>query len=157
MLTKDKEVTQSGKSLMVNRVADVLEVLKKGTCFYQFLSQNEINKDLQYALIVMCRARQGAVSELNPFLYAQQKQPESGEHVAALLSATYQELVGNKNICQGAAFLPLLLELEEKTLEVIDQAIQVKHPQLCRQYLQRVRVSMQSCYDAFKLINKLTD
>ncbi|MGS2719044.1 hypothetical protein [Paraglaciecola aestuariivivens] len=143
----------STQNPLINRVSDVIEVLSAGADFYQFAIQNMPDEDQRRALLVMYRARKAAINELKPFIQAQSKQPLKGEHIAALLIATYQEVVGQNKICQGESFWPLLIELESKTLNVIDLAINLPQPYVCKQYLQRVRVSMQSCYDAFKRIN----
>lgn len=138
--------------LQRNKVAEVIKVLRAGKAFYQHLISQVNDHDIQQIISKMIKEHDVAINELETFVMPHSQDTEEGETLAVTIVNTYAQLIEVITFESMHVFVDLLEELENKTLRVIDGAISIAQPQIYKQYLQRVRVSVQECHDQIKLL-----
>lgn len=136
----------------VNKVAEVIKVLKAGKTFYLHLMGQVNERDIQQVIGKMIKEHEIAIQDLQSFVMPTSSELEESESIARTIVKTYAQLVEVITFESMHVFVDQLEELENKTLRVIDEAIVMPQPQIYKQYLQRVRVSIQECHDQIKLL-----
>lgn len=137
--------------LQGNKVAEVIKVLNAGKAFYQHIISQMIDQDIKLVVGKMIKEHELAIHELQTFVMPTSHEIPKDHSLALSIVDTYAQLMEVISFERLHVFVDLLEELENKTLKLIDQAIGLPQPQIYKQYLQRVRVSVQECHDQIRL------
>lgn len=137
--------------LQGNKVAEVIQVLRAGKDFYQHLNRQVNDHDIQQVISNMIKQHDLAIHDLQSFIVPKPNASER-ESLAKIIVNIYGQLIEVISFERLHVFVDQLEELENKTIRLIDAAITMPQPQIYKQYLQRVRVSIQECHDQIKLL-----
>lgn len=137
--------------LQGNKVAEVIQVLTAGRDFYQHLNSQVKDHDIQQVISNMIKQHDLAIDDLQSFIVPKPHASEC-ESLAKIIINIYRHLIEVISFDRLHVFVDQLEELENKTIRLIDAAITMPQPQIYKQYLQRVRVSIQECHDQIKLL-----
>jgi uncharacterized protein (TIGR02284 family) len=146
----------SNKVRQVKKVADVIKVLHAGVEFYSDAIQEIKNRNVKLFFVKMIGEREVAIEELQAFAIAEQGEKEQGESVAVNVRNMYTKLVGIISFDKDHTYISQLEEVEDKTLEVIDEALKEEQPEVCAEKLRNIRAAMQTCHDEMKALQEAT-
>ncbi|GAA6183384.1 MULTISPECIES: PA2169 family four-helix-bundle protein [Aliiglaciecola] len=146
----------SNEVKQVNKVADVIEVLKAGADFYEESIDKATHESVKQVFARMMFEKKAAIEALQPFAIAEQGEKETGESIAVNVRNMYTKLVGFLSFDKEHTYISQLEEVEDKTLEVIDEALAEKQPDTCTLALREIRGTMQACHDEMKALQELT-
>ncbi|GAC15713.1 PA2169 family four-helix-bundle protein [Aliiglaciecola lipolytica] len=140
----------------VNKVTDVIAVLRAGADFYEESISEAEHESVKQIFAKMMFEKKAAVEALQPFAIAEQGKKETGESIAVNVRNMYTKLAGMLSFDKEHTYVSQLEEVEDKTLEVIDEALEEDQPEVCARALNEIRSTMQACHDQMKALQELT-
>lgn len=138
----------------VDKVSDIVKVLKGGIEFYKDGVQNVTSQSTQAMFKRMLEEKQEAVSALNPYL------PEADGSTDSDWALHLHDEYGILRKCMDSSdnrkCLEQLKELENDVLHVVDVALEKELPQHYASELRRIRSRMQQCHDEIHCLQNAT-
>lgn len=141
----------------VEHVSDVIKVLNSGIDFYE-KAQDEINDPrVKTVFSKMIDARHRAVTRLQPYAIAEQSEKESGSDFSVQARKVYTQVLASIKSDERATYVTQLEEVEDKTLEELEAALDKDQPSLCRSALTETYAQMKNCHDQMLALQKATE
>ncbi|MGQ8367001.1 PA2169 family four-helix-bundle protein [Glaciecola sp. 1036] len=137
-------------------IAEIIKVMQGGIDFYQE-AQKEVDTDyVQSAFQRMIREKKKAIEDLQPFAINEQGEPEDDSHWMVDLRKHYTKLIGTFSSEEEHTYVKQLEEVEDKVLEVLDDALGKTQPTECMEVLRRIRAAAQQLHDEMKALQQAT-
>lgn len=147
----------SNEVRQVEKVSDVIKVLRAGVDFYQDAKDDVNESRIESFFDKMVTQKQEAIEALQAFAIAEQGEKESGQSVAVNMRKLYTDIATMISSNKTHTVVSQLEEVEDRILEVIDDALEEKQPDACERELRKVRAAMQQNHDEMKALQEATD
>ncbi len=146
----------SNQNKHVEKVTDVIQVMKSGIEFYKDALKEVKSEAIKGAFSKMIMNKESAVELLQPLAVAEQGEREDGGSVAVGSRKLYTKFVSMLSSDEDHTYVKQLEEVEDKVLEVLDDALSEDQPEHALATLRKVRVSAQQMHDEMKTLQKVT-
>ncbi|WP_343034729.1 PA2169 family four-helix-bundle protein [Alteromonas ponticola] len=134
----------------MKKISALIKVLNGGIEFYQEGVEKIKEANLKALFGQMIEEKQEAVASLQGFAVAEQGHTETQNDFGVEIRSMYTKLLGNFTSDMAHTYIEQLEEVEDKVLQSIDDALEVKQPTRCATELRRIRTRMQQCHDQMK-------
>lgn len=151
-----EDLTMTNQSVKVDKVTDVIKVLRAGVDFYGEASKAISDLEVKRFFTQMIETRQMAVNELQPFAVLEKGEIETGESIAVNIRKAYTKIKATMTSDTDHTYIDQLEEVEDKTLASLDDAIKASEGFDCHNALLKVRLVMQKCHDDMKALQIAT-
>jgi len=138
----------------VEKVTDVIKVLNGGIEFYKDGMKKVTSGNIREMFNRMIDEKQQAVLALETF--AEQGSKDSHSSWSVEVRSMYTKILSILTSDKNHAYVSQLEEIEDKVLEVIDEALDANQPTVCATELRRIRTRMQQCHDEMKSLQAAT-
>ena len=139
----------------IEKVADIIKVLNGGIKFYE----EALNKvDAQSIKVVFGRMivqKRSAVAKLQPYAIAETGEVEKDSSMAVDVRKTYTKLLSAVSSDSDHTYVSQLEEVEDKTLEVIREALE-EQPVAVKQVLLGVLSDAKLAHGEMRSLEKMT-
>ncbi|KXI27876.1 ferritin-like domain-containing protein [Paraglaciecola hydrolytica] len=140
----------------IEKVADIIKVLNGGIKFYE----EALNKvDAQSIKVVFGRMivqKRSAVAKLQPYAIAETGEVEKDSSMAVDVRKTYTKLLSAVSSDSDHTYVSQLEEVEDKTLEVIREALEEEQPVAVKQVLLGVLSDAKLAHGEMRSLEKMT-
>lgn len=140
----------------VEQVADIIKVLKGGIDFYEDARRKVQSHGIKTVFGRMVQSKRDAIEKLQPFAIAEQGEKETGTSFAVDARKMYTKLLSAISSDSDHTFVDQLEEVEDKTLEVIKDALEEDQPTACNQALLDVLADAQYTHSQMKTLQETT-
>lgn len=140
----------------VEKVTSIIKVLNGGIEFYSDAIKKVHSPEVKNVFNAMIREKQAAVNKLQPFAIAEQGEYENDNSLAVDTRNIYTRLISSFSSDSDHTFVSQLEEVEDKTLEVITDALDEDQPGDCLLVLNAVLADMQQCHNQMRSLQKIT-
>ena len=135
-------------------MSEVIKVLNGGIEFYQDNIDKVSSGSTKAMFNRTIEEKQQVVIELQSFAIEQQGEPDNHSSIAIDIRNMYAKLVNSVGTDKENAYICQLEKVEEKVLEVFDEALSEEQPAECASELRRFRTRMQQCHDEIKSLHQ---
>ncbi|UJF20507.1 PA2169 family four-helix-bundle protein [Shewanella sp. OMA3-2] len=139
----------------VENVADVIQVMRAGVDFYQDAVEKVNSSSLKGTFTKMATKKAAAIQALQPLAIAEQGEIEDGNSIAVETRKIYTKFVAMFSSDEDYTYIKQLEEVEDKVLEVLDDAIAKNQQGQALLILTNIRVDAQSMHDEMKTLQQL--
>lgn len=140
----------------VEKVTDIIKVLKGGINFYEDARQKVQSHGVKTVFGRMVQSKREAIEKLQPFAIAEQGEKEDDTAFSVDARKMYTKLISVLSPDSDHTFVDQLEEVEDKTLEVIKDALEEDQPTACNKALLDVLADAQSAHDQMKSLQHTT-
>lgn len=140
----------------VEKVSSIIKVLNGGIEFYTDALAKVDSQGVKSVFNTIIRDKQAAITKLQPFAVAEQGEYEEDNALAVDARNMYTRLISTFSSDSDHTFVSQLEEVEDKTLDVIRDALDEEQPADCRLVLNAVLADMKKCHDQMKALQKST-
>ena len=138
----------------VEKVADIIKVLKGGISFYQEALEKVQSHDVKTVFGRMLLANQEAIEILQPFVLAEQVELDTSFAVEA--REMYAKLISTLSFDSNHTFVDQLEEVEDNTIAVIKEALKQEQSAACNNALLTVLAFAQDSHHQMKKLHEAT-
>ncbi|MCV2883692.1 PA2169 family four-helix-bundle protein [Aestuariibacter sp. AA17] len=146
----------SNQVRQVEKVSDIIKVLRAGAEFYEDAKDEVKENRIEVFFDRMADQKRQAAESLQSFSIAEQGEMETGEAVSVNMRKLYTDIVSLISTNKTHTVISQLEEVEDKILEVIDEALEEDQPDTCARALRKLRAQMQENHDEMKALQKAT-
>lgn len=146
----------TNKLSTVDKVADIIKVLNGGIEFYQDAMNKVESPNVRNMFSRMIDEKRKAVEELQAFAIAEKGDKEKATAFSVDLRNMYTNVLGMFTSDKDHTYIDELEEVEDKVLEVMDEALEEDQPSACAASLRKIRARMQQCHDEMKALQIAT-
>lgn len=146
----------SNQVRQVEKVADIIKVLKGGINFYEDALDKVQGHGVKTTFGRMLRIKREAVEKLQPFAIAEQGEVENSTSFSVDARKMYTKILSAVSPDSDHTFVDQLEEVEDKTLEVIKDALEEDQPTACNQALLNILADAQVVHDQMKSLQQTT-
>lgn len=140
----------------VEKVADIVKVLKGGIEFYQTAMEKVESHGAKTVFGRMISAKQESIEKLQPFAIAENGEMETGTSLSVDARKLFTIIAGELSGDSDHTYISQLEEVEDKTLAVIRDALEEKQPNAVNMVLMEVLASAQDTHNQMKSLQKST-
>ena len=144
-------VNMLNQKTSVENVTDVIQVMRAGVEFYQDAIEKVSNPALKSTFTKMATA----IQALQPLAIAEQGDIEDGSSFAVESRKIYTKFVAVFSSDEDYTYIKQLEEVEDKVLEVLDDAIDKNQQGQALLILTNIRADAQSMHDEMKTLQQL--
>lgn len=139
----------------VDKVADIIKVLNGGISFYQEASEKVESHGVKSVFGRMISAKRNAIAKLQPYAIAEKGEVETDSSMAVDMRKMYTKVLGAVTDTDHT-YVDQLEEVEDKTLEVIREALEEDQPTPVNKALLEVLDDANSTHDEMKALQETT-
>jgi len=143
-------------SNQVNKITDVIQVMKSGVEFYREAASNIKTPNIIGVFQKMATEKQEAINALQPLAVVEKGEVETGSSWMVDSRKMYTKLLSSVTSDEEHTYVDQLEEVEDKVLEVLDEAIKEDQPPACMTVLHKIRARAQQLHDEMKALQKAT-
>jgi len=147
----------SNQNAHVEKVTDVIQVMKAGVDFYKEAIEKVENDSLKSTFRNMIVSKEDAIEKLQPLAVSEQGERETGSSWLVDARKMYTKFAGAITSDTDHTYVSQLEEVEDKVLEALDDAMEEEQPTVAMTTLRTVRASAQSLHDEMKALKMSTD
>ncbi len=143
----------------IEEVSSIVHVLNSGIDFYKEAKEKVGDAQTAPHFERMIQMREQVKTLLQPYALAEEgdlKNLEEGSNFAVEARHVYTQILGKLSSDKQHAWVDQLEEVEDKTLESFDKALEEGQPVECEAALRKGRQVMQSCHDEMLALQKAT-
>jgi uncharacterized protein (TIGR02284 family) len=140
----------------VEKVASIIKVLNGGIEFYSDAIKKVDSQKVKDVFNTVIREKQSAVDKLQPFAVSEKGEYEHDNSMAVDTRNMYTRLISTFSSDSDHTFVSQLEEVEDKTLDVIRDALDEDQPEDCRSVLKTVMADMSKCHNQMKTLQNAT-
>jgi len=138
----------------VEKVTDVIQVLHAGIGFYEDAMKEVDNMSVKSTFSRMVENKEKTIAQLQPLAIAEQGDVEKGSSWAVEARKMYTKIASSISSNQDFTFVNQLEEVEDKVLEVLDEAMGADQPAAAMATLRAVKAEAQSLHDEMKALQE---
>ncbi len=146
----------SSQTAQVENVSDVIQVMKAGIDFYEDAIEKVESSRVKQTFRKMVVNKRQAIDTLQPLAIAEQGEKETGSSFAVSSRKLYTKLAGALSSNEDHTYVKQLEEVEDKVLEVLDEALEKDQPVIAKTTLENVRTHAQKLHDEMKVLQAIT-
>ena len=136
----------------VEKVADVIQVMQAGISFYKHALSEIDDVTVKTTFRKMISNKESAIDSLQPLAIAEQGERETGSDLGVESRKMYTKIAGMFSTNEEFTYVNQLEEVEDKVLEVLDEALAVDQPSSAMVALRTIRARAQSMHDEMKAL-----
>jgi len=140
----------------VEKVADIIKVLNGGINFYEEAIEKVKSQSLKTMFGRLILQKRHAVAKLQPFAIEEQGEVEKDSSIAVSIRKAYTKLLSGITSDADHTYVEQLEEVEDKTLEVIREALEREQPVAVNQVLLGVLSDAKIAHSEMKSLQELT-
>lgn len=138
------------------KITDIVKVLNGGIEFYQDAAEKVDSPNIKNVFSRMITDKKLAATQLQRFAIQEKGDIEDGTNIGVDIRNMYTNVLSIFSNNTDHTYVSELEEVEDKVLEVFDEALKEDQPLDCKVTLQSVRRNMQECHDEMKTLQKMT-
>ncbi len=146
----------STHTAQVEKVSDVIQVMKAGIDFYQDAIEQVESSHVKQTFKKMVVNKKAAIDALQPLAVAEQGELETGSSIAVDSRKVYTKLAGMLSSNEDHTYVNQLEEVEDKVLKVLDSALEKEQPAIAQSTLMSIRTNAQRMHDEMKALQEQT-
>jgi uncharacterized protein (TIGR02284 family) len=146
----------STHTAQVEKVSDVIQVMKAGIDFYQDAIEQVESNHVKQTFKKMVVNKKAAIDALQPLAVAEQGELETGSSIAVDSRKVYTKLAGMLSSNEDHTYVNQLEEVEDKVLKVLDSALEKEQPAIAQSTLMSIRTNAQRMHDEMKALQEQT-
>jgi uncharacterized protein (TIGR02284 family) len=146
----------SNQKTEVKKVTDVIKVLQGGIDFYQKAINEIESNNVKSMFRRMIEGKQEAIEALQPFAINQQGERETDSDWMVSTRKLYTQMIGKMSSDEEHTYIKQLEEVEDRVLEVLDEALKEDQPESCVVVLRTTRAHAQQMHDEMKALQDAT-
>ena len=146
----------STHTAQVEKVSDVIQVMKAGIDFYQDAIEQVESNHVKQTFKKMVVNKKAAIDALQPLAVAEQGELETGSSIAVDSRKVYTKLAGMLSSNEDHTYVNQLEEVEDKVLKVLDSALENEQPTIAQSTLMSIRTNAQRMHDEMKALQEQT-
>jgi uncharacterized protein (TIGR02284 family) len=146
----------SNQTNQVENVANAIQVMKGGIEFYKEAINEVDTPHIKQTFRKMVQQKHDAIDILQPFAISEKGAIEDKTDWLVDTRKMYTKFIGKMIDDQGHTYVKQLEEVEDKVLEVLDEAMKKDQPTDCMASLRRVKASAQQMHDEMKALQNAT-
>ncbi len=146
----------STHTAQVEKVSDVIQVMKAGIDFYQDAIEQVESSHVKQTFKKMVVNKKAAIDALQPLAVAEQGELETGSSIAVDSRKVYSKLAGMLSSNEDHTYVNQLEEVEDKVLKVLDSALEKEQPAIAQSTLMSIRTNAQRMHDEMKALQEQT-
>lgn len=136
----------------VEKVADVIQVMQAGISFYKDALSEIDDVTVKTTFRKMISNKESAIDSLQPLAIAEQGERETGSDLGVESRKMYTKIAGMFSSNEEFTYVNQLEEVEDKVLEVLDEALAADQPSSAMVALRTIRARAQSMHDEMKAL-----
>jgi uncharacterized protein (TIGR02284 family) len=140
----------------VEKVTDIIKVLNGGISFYEEAVDKVKSQSLKTMFGRLILQKRHAVAKLQPYAIEEQGEVEKDSSIAVSIRKTYTKLLSGITSDADHTYVEQLEEVEDKTLEVIREALEREQPVAVNQVLLGVLSDAKIAHSEMKSLQELT-
>ena len=140
----------------VEKVTDIIKVLNGGISFYEEAIDKVKSQSLKTMFGRLILQKRHAVAKLQPYAIEEQGEVEKDSSIAVSIRKTYTKLLSGISSDVDHTYVEQLEEVEDKTLEVIREALKHEQPAAVNQVLLGVLNDAKIAHSEMKSLQDLT-
>ena len=140
----------------VEKVADIIKVLNGGISFYEEGLEKVKSQSLKTMFGRMIVQKRQAVATLQPYAIEETGEVEKDSSVAVSVRKTYTKLISALSSDADHTYVAQLEEVEDKTLDVIRDALKEDQPVAVNQTLLGVLSDAKVAHSEMKSLQEMT-
>nr|WP_136250468.1 PA2169 family four-helix-bundle protein [Ningiella ruwaisensis] len=144
------------QNLQVEKVSDVIKVLQGGIEFYEEAIKEIDTNHIINVFKRMISEKENAIEMLQPYAINEQGEKETDADWMVSTRKMYTKLVGKMSSDEDHTYIKQLEEVEDRVLEVLDDALSREQPANCLTALRQVRARAQQLHDEMKALQEAT-
>ena len=141
----------------VEGISDVVKVFNGGIEFYKQSIDEVENPKVRQIFQKMIAEKDQAVTELQPFAIAEQGEVENDTSWAVKMREVYTSAAAKVSDNTTHTYVKQLEEVEDKVLDVLDDALEQDQPSQLMAVLNRIRARAQNMHDEMKALQDSTE
>ncbi|WP_339721133.1 PA2169 family four-helix-bundle protein [uncultured Paraglaciecola sp.] len=138
----------------VEKVTDVIQVMSAGVEFYHDAVEQVNDSFVKNTFIKMASKKEAAIQALQPLAVQQQGEVEDGTSIVVDSRKLYTKFAAMFSDNEDYTYVKQLEEVEDKVLEVLDEALNAKQPLQAMSVLTHVRADAQLMHDEMKSLQE---
>ncbi|MFC4700652.1 PA2169 family four-helix-bundle protein [Glaciecola siphonariae] len=146
----------SNQTQDVTKIADTIKVLQGGIDFYQKAIGEVDSSNVQHMFRRMIKGKEEAIESLQPFAIKEQGERETDSDWMVSTRKIYTQLIGKMSSDEDHTYIKQLEEVEDRVLEVLDEALKHDQPESCLIALRTIRAKAQQMHDEMKALQEAT-
>jgi len=140
----------------VEKVTDVIQVMKAGVEFYQDAVEQVNDSFVKNTFVKMASKKEAAIQALQPLAVEEQGKTEDGTSIAVDSRKLYTKFATMFTSHEDYTYVKQLEEVEDKVLQVLDNALSEKQPVEAMTILTNIRGDAQLMHDEMKALQEKT-
>lgn len=144
------------QSTSVKKVTDVIQVMRAGAEFYRDAVEQVDDTFVKDTFLYMASKKESALQALQPLAVEEQGKTEDGTSIAVDSRKLYTKFTAIFSSNEEHTYVKQLEEVEDKVLEVLDEALSKKQPVEAVTILTNIRGDAQMMHDEMKALQKQT-
>lgn len=140
----------------VEKVTDIIQVMKAGVDFYQDAIEHVNDRFVKNTFIKMASKKEAAIEALQPLALEEQGEIEDGTSIAVDSRKLYTKFAALFTNDEDYTYVKQLEEVEDKVLEVLDEALNKSQPVQAMTILTNIRADAQIMHDEMKALQEQT-
>lgn len=140
----------------VERITDIVRVLNGGIKFYEQAMEKVESHGVKTVFGRMIAAKQSSVEELQPFAVAESGEYEKDTDMAVDFRKAYTNVLSMLTSESDHTYVAQLEEVEDKTMGVIREALEVNQPEACKMALMNVLNTANETHSQMKSLQQTT-
>lgn len=141
----------------VSKISDIIRAMRSGVSFYEDALEKVDDVFVKNAFLEMIRNKNAIIESLQPYAVAEQGEREEGSSVAVDSRKIYTKVANLFTSSAEHTFVDQLEEVEDKVLEVIDEALAEDQPAHTLMKLREIRVEAQLTHDKMKGLQEVVE
>lgn len=143
--------------MSIENVNSIIKALNSGIEFYESAIENVDDPTIAGVFKTMIQVRKDALIKLQPFAKISDGEPETGNSWSVKVREAYTKIAATISSDKDHTYIEQLEEVEDKTLEEINSAIEQSTPTLPYvSVLGEVHLEMKQCHDRMLSLQKAT-
>jgi uncharacterized protein (TIGR02284 family) len=155
-LKTTKEYEMNNQTPDVKKVSDTIKVMQGGIDFYQEAITEVESNNVKGMFRKMIEGKEQAIESLQPYAINEQGERETDSDWMVDTRKMYTQLIGKMSSDTDHTYIKQLEEVEDKVLEVLDEALQEEQPQDCSAALRATKARAQQMHDEMKALQEAT-
>jgi uncharacterized protein (TIGR02284 family) len=138
------------------KVTDVIQVMKAGVEFYEEAEHKVDNDYIKATFRKMSANKKAAIEAIQPFVIANNGEREEETSLMVEARKTYTHFISTFTSNEDHIYVKQLEEVEDKVLEVLDEALEDEKVLEAKNVLTIVRADAQKMHDQMKALQEQT-
>lgn len=141
----------------VSKITNIIQVMHSGVEFYEDAMSSVESSHVKRVFLKMIRTKNAIIESLQPFAVVEQGEREDGNSLAVDARKVYAKVANIFSSNTEHTFVDQLEEVEDKVLEVIDDALSEDQPAHTLAKLREVRMESKRMHDEMKALQEATE